>query len=161
MPALQVRDFPIELYEELREFAEQNHRSMSQQVVVAVEQMIHGTPENTTALRESGSNSLCGECVNDTSHESLIDQEHPVMHPVQYRHRPRISSNSVIKDSYSQAEREARIRKRRELFAYIEETAKDLPPDLPDPVEMVRESRREREEHLMAVLLENGIGVEK
>ena len=42
MPALQVREFPAGLYEELREFAAANHRSMAQQTVCAVDAMIHG-----------------------------------------------------------------------------------------------------------------------
>ncbi|HBT95367.1 MAG TPA: hypothetical protein DEB24_04405 [Coriobacteriia bacterium] len=36
MPALQVRDFPTELYEELRERARKEHRSIAQQTVVAI-----------------------------------------------------------------------------------------------------------------------------
>lgn len=42
MPALQVRDFPEELYEELRVFSTKNHRSMAQQTIAAVEQQIRG-----------------------------------------------------------------------------------------------------------------------
>ena len=42
MPALQVREFPEELYEELRIFAAAHYRNMAQQTVAAVEQMIHG-----------------------------------------------------------------------------------------------------------------------
>lgn len=42
MAALQVRDFPAELYEELRAYATMNHRSMAQQTIAAVDQMIHG-----------------------------------------------------------------------------------------------------------------------
>ena len=37
MPALQVRDFPDELYEKLRLFAAANHRSISQQTISCVE----------------------------------------------------------------------------------------------------------------------------
>lgn len=40
MPALQVRDFPDELYERLKECAAREHRSVAQQTIVAVEQMI-------------------------------------------------------------------------------------------------------------------------
>lgn len=40
MPALQVREFPDELYDELKEYAASQHRSMAQQVIVAVEQML-------------------------------------------------------------------------------------------------------------------------
>ena len=37
MPALQVREFPEELYEELRAYAALHHRSMAQQTVAAVD----------------------------------------------------------------------------------------------------------------------------
>lgn len=42
MPALQVRDFPEELYEELREYAAAHHRSMAQQTIAAVDRLVHG-----------------------------------------------------------------------------------------------------------------------
>lgn len=37
MPALQVRDFPPDLYTQLKERAEQEHRSVAQQTIVAIE----------------------------------------------------------------------------------------------------------------------------
>lgn len=37
MPALQVRDLPADLYEKLRERARQEHRSVAQQTIVAIE----------------------------------------------------------------------------------------------------------------------------
>lgn len=40
MPALQVRDFPDELYEQLKTYAASQHRSVAQQTIVAVEQML-------------------------------------------------------------------------------------------------------------------------
>ncbi len=40
MPALQVRDFPDDLYEQLRIYAASEHRSIAQQTIVAVEQML-------------------------------------------------------------------------------------------------------------------------
>ncbi len=40
MPALQVRDFPDDLYEELKVYAASQHRSIAQQTIVAVEQML-------------------------------------------------------------------------------------------------------------------------
>lgn len=40
MPALQVRDFPDDLYEQLKEYAARQHRSIAQQTIVAVEQML-------------------------------------------------------------------------------------------------------------------------
>ena len=40
MPALQVRDFPEDLYEELKKCADRNPRSIAQQTIVAVEEML-------------------------------------------------------------------------------------------------------------------------
>lgn len=40
MPALQVRDFPATLYDELKEYAARNHRSIAQQTIIAVEEML-------------------------------------------------------------------------------------------------------------------------
>lgn len=40
MPALQVRDFPATLYDELRRYAAANHRSIAQQTIIAVEEML-------------------------------------------------------------------------------------------------------------------------
>ena len=40
MPALQVRDFPDELYVELKACAEREHRSVAQQMIVAAEEML-------------------------------------------------------------------------------------------------------------------------
>lgn len=40
MPALQVRDFPDDLYEQLKAYAASQHRSVAQQTIVAVEQML-------------------------------------------------------------------------------------------------------------------------
>lgn len=42
MPALQVRDFPEDLYEKLRAYAAANHRSIAQQTIIAVELMVGG-----------------------------------------------------------------------------------------------------------------------
>ncbi|WP_165253888.1 argininosuccinate lyase [Adlercreutzia sp. ZJ304] len=41
MPALQVRDFPADLYEDLKKCAAREHRSMAQQTIKAVEEMLN------------------------------------------------------------------------------------------------------------------------
>ena len=48
MPALQVRDFPATLYDELKECAARNHRSIAQQTIIAVEEML----AEASALRQ-------------------------------------------------------------------------------------------------------------
>ncbi len=40
MPALQVRDLPEDLYEDLKACAESEHRSIAQQTIVAIEEML-------------------------------------------------------------------------------------------------------------------------
>lgn len=55
MPALQVRDFPQELYEELRSYSAAHHRSMAQQTVAAVDAMLHGTEGLPVAPSANGS----------------------------------------------------------------------------------------------------------
>jgi len=56
MPALQVRDFPQELYDELREYAAQNHRSIAQQTIACVENEIRRN--KATAGQDGASDSL-------------------------------------------------------------------------------------------------------
>jgi hypothetical protein len=46
MAALQVRDFPADLYEKLRQRAEQEHRSISQQTIVAIQEHLLGPNGN-------------------------------------------------------------------------------------------------------------------
>ena len=41
MPSVQVKEFPQGLYDELKAYAETQHRSMSQQLIVAAEQMMN------------------------------------------------------------------------------------------------------------------------
>lgn len=41
MPSVQVKEFPQGLYDELKAYAETQHRSMAQQLIVAAEQMMN------------------------------------------------------------------------------------------------------------------------
>ena len=59
MPALQVRDFPMELYGELKAYASQHHRSLAQQTIIAVDEMLRryrGCEGDGTDLRARGRN---------------------------------------------------------------------------------------------------------
>jgi len=52
MVALQVRDFPPELYEELRACAQREHRSIAQQTIVAVQYyLVHQNERIESAQR--------------------------------------------------------------------------------------------------------------
>lgn len=50
MPTLRIQDFPETLYDELQDLASASHRSVGQQIIVAVERMIHGS-EDTVARK--------------------------------------------------------------------------------------------------------------
>lgn len=118
MPALQVRDFPDELYEQLKAYAASQHRSVAQQTIVAVEQML-AHPE--------------------ASHHWNGERLYRAVRP--------------IPDFDTEAERAARIEKRKALFAEIrrlewsgsKQTADEI-------VEFVHESRRERDRQMSDVL---------
>lgn len=47
MPILQVKDCPVETYERLRALAEREHRSISQQTIVAVEEHLERHADTT------------------------------------------------------------------------------------------------------------------
>jgi hypothetical protein len=51
MPALQVRDFPADLYENLPEREKQEHRSISQQTIVAIREHL---AQESSAWRQTG-----------------------------------------------------------------------------------------------------------
>lgn len=53
MPALQVRDFPEELYEELRAYAEENHRSIAQQTIACVENELRRNREAAQVRKQA------------------------------------------------------------------------------------------------------------
>ena len=61
MPALQVRDFPDDLYERLKEYAANQHRSVAQQTIVAVEQMLARADEAARAERAKRRKELFAE----------------------------------------------------------------------------------------------------
>ena len=54
MPALQVRDFPQDLYDELRVYAERNHRSIAQQTIACVESEIRRSKAMVEGEAEGG-----------------------------------------------------------------------------------------------------------
>lgn len=41
MPALVIKELPVEIHRRLKEDAEQHHRSMTQQAIVILEQALH------------------------------------------------------------------------------------------------------------------------
>lgn len=99
MPALQIRDLPQGLYDELKLRAAREHRSLAQQATVAIEQHLRLVPSVEQSTR-----SLTGE-----------------------------------------EERQARVAKRKAIFARIDAMPKvEIPEDFPTPEEIIRELRDSR-----------------
>ena len=128
MPALQVRDFPEELYGQLKEYAAANHRSIAQQTIIAVEEMLAdaaGILENAASSEDGRSKryvadriptELSGEAQEAISFPGFVDHD--------------------------SAARAARIERRKQLFKEFDEIPWRGPElSTEDIVAMVREGR--------------------
>ncbi len=121
MPALQVREFPDELYAKLKDLAALQHRSVAQQTIVAVEQMVDA-------------------CELDVQNQQAERRVHVV--PTQCSYEP-ISNEPDI-------ERENRIEKRKKLFAEFDAVEWIGPkPSADEMVQMVHEGRDERDARVL------------
>lgn len=115
MPALQVRDFPEELYEPLKALAKKEHRSVSAQMVVAVEQMLDRQSPSTGFPAIERKRKLTSA---DIAMGRLID---------------------------TPEERTKRMAKRRALFAEAEEFGKNNPELLAALPKILEEAKQERD----------------
>ena len=122
MPALQVRDFPEDLYEELKNAADRDRRSIAQQTTYLVEQALHRHPAQQTAGYPA-SGSLPAEGL--------------------------LNPGRVYE---TEASRQARIEKRRGVFARIDRLPETILYDAPDPAVVVRQMREERDDQLMEAI---------
>ena len=130
MPALQVRDFPEELYDQLKALAARNHRSIAQQTVACVEQMIlqENAEENA---RERGFRVVAGGRRGGARTADSI-------------YAPRFDT---------EAERAARLEKRKALFKEMEKLPWKGPrPSEDEIVRIIREGREERERTILESL---------
>lgn len=131
MPALQVRDFPDELYAQLKECADREHRSIAQQTIVAVEEMLRARA--AAAEQREGSAALAGAAGQDALADRVVNA---------------VASRTARMPSYldfsTEAERQARIQRRKEIFAHIDRMNADRttpPPSTEQIVQWVREDR--------------------
>lgn len=121
MPALQVREFPEGLYAKLKDLAALQHRSVAQQTIVAVEQMVDA-------------------CELDVQNQQAKRRVHAV--PTQCSYEP-IGNEPDI-------ERENRIEKRKKLFAEFDAVEWIGPkPSADEMVQMVHEGRDERDARVL------------
>lgn len=124
MPALQVKDFPSDLYDQLRECAAAQDRSISQQTV-------HVLREYLRAYRQLGGR---------TGWEVL-----PVGQAGCEGHGARRRAE--------EEERERRIERRKRIFAEIDALPKiEIPDDFPEPAEIVRQMREEHDDRIVPEL---------
>lgn len=118
MPALQVRDLPPQVYEDLKACAEEEHRSIAQQALVAIEDYL--------ARRK-----------REKEVQAVVDAAIPSV--------PKPWEPGYRDWQRSRAAAQARLERRREVFARIDaRTPFDVPDDFPSVEEIVREMRDER-----------------
>lgn len=123
MPALQVKDFPPDLYEDLRECAAVQDRNISQQTV-------HVLREYLRAYRQSGS-----------SPNWVV---RPAVEQPETTRRAKTRAEETP---------EERIERRRKVFERIHAMPKiEIPDDFPEPAELIRQMREERDDQIVPEL---------
>lgn len=139
MPALQVRDCPAPLYEELRQCAAEQDRSIAQQTLYVLRRYLrwYNAVGKYEAQRADIENSPFAEATGAV---------------------PRI-----VQVSWEEQERQARIHKRKALFARMEEHWKDREDPLRDVdfAETIREMREERTDHILSCVEGFEVGEEQ
>ena len=136
MPALQVRDFPDDLYAELKRCAAEEDRSISQQTVhilreylKAYKRLAGRSDWMVVPKTEAQTSDLGGGAHSSPKRESYYC------------------------DTATEVERQARIEKRRKIFEEIEPGPSfDLPEEYSDIAQMIRDMREERDEQIFAAL---------
>lgn len=116
MPALQVRDFPEELYNQLRSCAAEQDRSISQQTTYVLRRFLE-------SYQRGASEAEAGAATHGAACSSAAGSA-------------------------------ARIDRRRRNFAQLEASFEGAPgfDGLPSSVDVIREMREERDEHLLGLL---------
>lgn len=128
MPALQVRDFPATLYDELKEYAARNHRSIAQQTIIAVEEMLSGA--GSPALLDGA----CGHSSSQVARREVV--------PVR---------SFEERWPFNRAVDEACVRRRQQIFADFDTIDwKEVPSASEDIVVFVNEGRSDRTARIMA-----------
>lgn len=145
MPALQVRDFPDELYVQLKECADNEHRSIAQQTIVAVEEMLRARA--SAAERREGGSAPAGVEAQDALADRVADAV-----------ASRTMRTPSCLDFSTEAERQARIQKRKEIFARIDRMNAERTTPPPSAEQVVQWVREGREEHTNDILVAAGYG---
>lgn len=143
MPALQVRDFPQELYDELRDCAARNHRSIAQQTIVCVEEEIRRS-KAVAAQKDAG----------DSSGNSMDVSVPPEVHEAAMRARAvdafEWANVFQIETEEAREARRARWEELRKRFADLAQRWNAPAPTCEELSQMIREGRDERTDQIMA-----------
>lgn len=128
MPALQVRDFPPALYDELKEYAAQNHRSIAQQTVIAVEEMLAASVQQASST----------ESLDESPFEWFGKNPVGASRHLEQWLQPRTVS-------------EQRLQRRQQVFANFDKiTWKKTSTNADDVVALINEGREERLNRILA-----------
>ncbi len=148
MPALQVRDVPTRLYDELKACASANHRSMAQQTLMALELMLgHGAEQAVAegASLASPTPSLSAEAARGSVPISPSPSSAAPNGAVGFRVGRSVPDGA--------AQRAARAARRARIFEECDEIAwRGNPPSTDDAVFLVNAGRRERLERVLSTL---------
>ena len=133
MPALQVRDFPQELYDELRDYAERNHRSIAQQTIACVESEIRRSKAIADSGSQDGSASIA---ISPTIHEAAMRAR--VVDPFGW------TGVFQVEDEEAREVRRAKWEELRKLFADVVERWNGPVPTCGELAQAVREGQDAR-----------------
>ncbi len=134
MPALQVRDFPDELYAEFKQLAEREHRSIAQQMIVAAEEMLARRAFADSPFGE-GSAAAPSECAN----------------------LPKFPRDTIPYFDFStEEERAERIRKRKRIFEEMDRWREEHPMPEFSTEQIVQWIREDRDGRTDAILEASG-----
>jgi hypothetical protein len=141
MPYLQVRDFPPELYQRLKQQAKSEHRSVSQQTIIAISE--HIALASTRSIAGSPvMASLVSSPVADLAASHPTPS--PVPNPMVGSPVPSPVAGSPV-PNIALVGAEERIEKRKRLFARIKATPKPNGcPSSESIVELIRSERDSR-----------------
>lgn len=118
MPALQVRDFPDDLYEQLKERAREEHRSIAQQTIVCVEDYLSRPRMPAWQYAPAPTSRLIN--LTDERGDRKPAWMHHELPPEQVEERKRLFAEMLQRPKF------------------------DVPEDFPAPEELIREDRDSR-----------------
>lgn len=138
MPALQVRDFPQDLYDELRAYAERNHRSIAQQTIACVESEIR----RSKAIAEGEAEGGCADiAIPPAIHEAAMRARS--VDPFGWAGAFQVESEEA------REARSAKWKELRKLFADLAERWNGPLPTCDELAQAVRDDRDARTDSIM------------